>query len=334
MKSLKRLCLFAMFCAATALGLGAYFALTPMSLRISPVEFDILPGMSLAAASRRMSDAGLGFRAWEFSLFGRILNRAADIKAGSYLIERGVTPWQLLEKLTRGDFTQGEVMLQEGLTFAQWRAVLNAHPDLRHDTAASSDVEVLRQLGVEEQSPEGLFFPDTYFFAKQSSDIAVLRRANRAMARHLTEEWNSRSAGLPLQSPYAALILASIVEKETGRSEDRPLVAAVFVNRLRLGMLLQTDPTVIYGLSSSFTGNLTKADLLRDTPYNTYVHPGLPPTPIAMPGLFALRAALHPPASDKLYFVAKGNGASEFSRTLEEHNRAVARYQKRRGGAG
>ncbi len=278
-----------------------------------------------------MSAAGLGFSPWQLSLLGRALGRASQIKAGSYQVEQGVTPLQLLDKLTRGDVTQGEVLLVEGRSFAQWRAALDDNPDLRHDTAGLSTDEILTLLGVSQHHPEGLFFPDTYLFTKQSSDLDLMRRAYGAMSRHLAEEWAARSAGLPLRSAYEALILASIVEKETGRAEDRPQIAAVFLNRLRRGMLLQTDPTVIYGMGSRFDGNLSKTDLLTDTPYNTYTRSGLPPTPIAMPGLPALRAALHPPASDRLYFVARGDGSSEFSRTLDEHNRAVARYQKRRG---
>lgn len=332
MRFLKRLILLLALAGLGFIGLVVAFASRPLPLKSTPLEFEIPPGLSLSAASRRMSDAGLGFAPWQFSLLGRVLGRAADIKAGSYLVEQGLTPMGLLDKLTRGDVTQGELLLVEGRSFRQLRAALDASPDLRHDTAGLSDADLLAKLQINAPHPEGLFFPDTYLFPKQSSDLDVLKRAAKAMDRHLTEEWNSRAQGLPYRTPYEALIMASIVEKETGKPSDRPQIAAVFINRLRTGMLLQTDPTVIYGLGERFDGNLRRVDLQTDTPWNTYTRVGLPPTPIAMPGLASLRAALHPPVSDKFYFVARGDGTSEFSHTLDEHNRAVYRYQKRKGG--
>lgn len=303
------------------------FAVRPLSLRQTPLEFEIPSGLGLSAASRRMSDAGLGFSGWQFSLLGRVMGRAADIKAGSYLVEQGVTPLDLLKKLTRGDVNQGEFALIEGRTLRQLRAQLDASPDVRHDSLGLSEAELMARLGASETHGEGLFFPDTYLFSKQSSDIDVLRRAYRAMQHHLEDEWAQRSEGLPYRTPYEALIMASLIEKETGMAADREQIAAVFINRLKVGMLLQTDPTVIYGLGERFDGNLRRGDLQRDTPWNTYTRLGLPPTPIAMPGLASLRAVLHPPPSDKYYFVARGDGSSAFSRTLDEHNRAVARYQ-------
>lgn len=208
------------------------------------------------------------------------------------------------------------------------RDKLDAHPDIRHDSKGLPDAEVMRLIGASENAAEGLFFPDTYLFAKQSRDLEVLARAYRTMQRHLKREWEGRDQGLPYTDAYQALIMASIVEKETGRDADRPMIASVFVNRLRLGMLLQTDPTVIYGLGDRFDGNLRKRDLQTDTPYNTYTRSGLTPTPIAMPGLASLRAALHPANSTALYFVARGDGSSQFSRTLDEHNQAVNKYQR------
>lgn len=309
----------------------AWIARTPIPLPATPVEFDIRPGLALRTAAKDMADAGVGIVPWQFSWLGRLTGRASAIKAGSYQIEQGITPWLLLRKLTRGDVTQAEIVFVEGRTFRELRATLDANPDLRHDTAGIADSEVLARIGAIENHPEGQFFPDTYLFAKQSSDVDVLRRAHRSMQKQLAEAWQKRDASLPYASPYEALIMASIVEKETGLDADRPLVAAVFVNRLRLGMLLQTDPTVIYGIGAKFDGNLRKRDLLADTPYNTYTRLGLPPTPIAMPGRASLEAALKPPRSEMLYFVARGDGSSAFSRTLEEHNRAVARYQKRGG---
>jgi UPF0755 protein len=311
----------------------AWFAHRPVPLAESPLEFDIRPGLGLRAAAGAMAEAGIDFPPWQFSWLGRLTGRAADIKAGSYEVSRDITPWQLLQKLTRGDVTQAEIVFVEGLTFRQLRATLDVNASVRHDTAGLNDPDVLARIGAAESHPEGLFFPDTYLFAKQSSDLAILRRAYRAMQRRLAAEWETRAASVPYRTPYEALIMASIVEKETGQSADRPLVASVFANRLRIGMLLQTDPTVIYGMGEKFDGNLRKRDLLADTPYNTYTRAGLPPTPIAMPGLASLQAALHPPVSDKLYFVARGDGSSVFSRSLEEHNRAVARYQLRGGGS-
>jgi UPF0755 protein len=222
---------------------------------------------------------------------------------------------------------QAELRIIEGWTFGQLRASLDASLFLRHDTEGLSDAELLSRVGAAERHPEGLFFPDTYLFARGSSDLAVLRRAYRAMQRHLAEEWAQRSADVPFKTHYAALIMASIVEKETGREEERDQIAGVLVNRLRIGMLLQVDPTVIYGLGKDFDGNLKRVHLNTDGPYNTYTRPGLPPTPIALPGRASLRAALRPAPTKALYYVSRGDGTSQFSRNLEEHNRAVSKYQ-------
>lgn len=334
MRILRRLLVLVAFAAALASGWMAWFALRPVELAHSPLEFDVRPGLGLRAVAGQMAAAGIGVRPWQFSWLGRLAGKANAIKAGSYEFVAGVTPWELLRKLTEGDVTQAEFLLVEGRTFRQLRAALDADPNVRHDTAGLSDAEVLRRAGIPESHPEGLFFPDTYMFARQTSDLAILGRAYRTMQRHLLAEWEKRDPSVPYRTPYEALIMASIVEKETGLAGDRPLVASVFVNRLRAGMLLQTDPAVIYGLGDAFDGNLRKRDLLTDTSYNTYTRPGLPPTPIAMPGLASLQAALRPPATDKFYFVARGDGSSVFSRTLEEHNRAVAKYQKRNGKGG
>lgn len=331
MRFFARLAVLPVLACVGFAGWLAWFARTPIPLSSPQVEFDIRPGLGLRAAARDMAEAGVGIVPWQFSWLGRLTGNASGIKAGSYQVEQGITPWLLLRKLTRGDVTQAEIVFVEGRTFRELRATLDANPDLRHDTAGIADSEVLARIGAVESHPEGLFFPDTYLFAKQSSDVDVLRRAYRSMQKQLAAAWQSRDASLPYASAYEALIMASIVEKETGLDADRPLVAAVFVNRLRLGMLLQTDPTVIYGMGAAFDGNLRKRDLLADTPYNTYTRPGLPPTPIAMPGRASLDAALRPPRSEALYFVARGDGSSVFSRTLEEHNRAVARFQKRGG---
>jgi UPF0755 protein len=217
--------------------------------------------------------------------------------------------------------------LIEGWTFAQFRAAIDASPDLRHETAKLEDSQIMARLQAPESQPEGLFFPDTYLFAKGSSDVAVLRRAYHAMQRHLRAEWETRDPKAPYATPYEALIMASIIEKETGKPSERDLIGGVLVNRLRIGMRLQADPTIIYGLGTSFDGNLKKSHLLEDGPYNTYTRAGLPPTPIAMPGLASVRAALKPAKTDALYYVSRGDGSSHFSRNLDEHNRAVTKYQ-------
>ena len=220
-----------------------------------------------------------------------------------------------------------DVRFIEGWAFRQLRAALDGNAFLRHDTQGLSDTQLLQKLGVPETHPEGLFFPDTYLFAKGTSDLRVLQRAYGATQRHLSREWETRDASVPYKTPYEALIMASVIEKETGRSEEREMIAGVLVNRLRTGMLLQVDPTVIYGLGSAFDGNLKKIHLQTDGPYNSYMRAGLPPTPIAATGLASLRAALKPAKTAVLYYVARGDGSSQFSRTLEEHNRAVRKYQ-------
>lgn len=338
MRFLKRLVFAALLLAGLAGGWLAWFALTPVALsnpagadRDRPLDFTIPAGSGLRAVSQQLVSAGMAFSPWQFTVLARLLGKAGAIQAGSYEVEVGVTPWQLLGKLTRGDVSQGALLFVEGMSFRQLRAALDTHPDLRHDTAGLSEAEILAQVGAAEKHPEGLFFPDTYLFTKRSSDVELLRRAYRAMQQRLAQAWETRAPGLPLKTPYEALILASIVEKETGVATDRPQVASVFVNRLRIGMALQTDPTVIYGMGAQFDGNLRKRDLQTDTPYNTYRRPGLPPTPIAMPGQAALDAVVQPARSDKLYFVARGDGSSEFSRNLDEHNRAVNLYQRNKG---
>lgn len=307
-----------------------YFAYSPLNLAAASVDFTIKSGSPFRSATRQIAEAGVSMPAWQFTLLGRFLGKAAGIKAGSYQVSQGITPMQLLEKLTRGDVTQAEIVLLEGWSFRQMRAALDAHADIRHDTAGLAERQIMDKLGLEGPA-EGRFFPDTYLFAKGSADIDILRRSSRQMSNILQNEWEGRDPGLPYASAYEALILASIVEKETGQSQDRAQIASVFVNRLKKGMMLQTDPTVIYGLGEIFDGNLRKRDLLSDSPYNTYTRPGLPPTPIAMPGLGSIKAAMHPERTGMLYFVARGDGSSQFSGTLEEHNRAVAKFQLRKG---
>jgi UPF0755 protein len=309
-------------------GAFAWYAASPHTPPSLPLQFNLKAGTTLRGAAHEMGRAGALRRPEAFVLMGRLLRTASRIKAGNYEITEPVTPYRLLQKIVDGDVTQSSIRFVEGWTFRQMREVLNKHPDLAHATRDLADGEILQRLGIQESSPEGWFFPDTYHFASGSSDLRVLRRAHHLMRSHLDTRWPGRAPDLPLATPYEALILASIVEKETGKEDDRPLIAAVLLNRLRKGMLLQADPTVIYGLGAGFDGNLRKRDLLADSPYNTYTRAGLPPTPIAMPGLAALTATLNPPASDALYFVSRGDGTSHFSRTLGEHERAVTKYQR------
>lgn len=330
MRWLLRLLGLMLAAALVFVGMMGYFANKPLMLQTSPADFTITAGSTLRSASRQIEEAGVAMPAWQFTLLGRALGKAAEIKAGSYQVVEGVTPLKLLEKLTRGDVTQAEIVLLEGWAFRQMRAALDTHAHVRHDTAGLTERQIMETLGAE-GAAEGRFFPDTYLFAKGSSDLEVLKRAYRQMEKLLFKEWEQRQANLPYASPYEALIMASIVEKETGQSQDRAQIASVFINRLKKGMLLQTDPTVIYGLGERFDGNLRKRDLQADGPYNTYTRTGLPPTPIAMPGLASIQATLHPVRTDAYYFVARGDGSSQFSRTLAEHNRAVAKYQLRKG---
>jgi UPF0755 protein len=265
-----------------------------------------------------------------FWLLGRILGKGARLKAGIYTLDRPLSPLELYGKIERGEVTQAAVQFIEGWNIREVRAALAAQPLLRQDSRSLSDRELLNAIGAEEAHPEGIFFPDTYLFAPHVSDLDVLRRAYWLQRDKLMQAWEGRSPGLPYKTPYEVLIMASIIEKETGARFERPTIAAVFVNRLRIGMRLQTDPTVIYGMGERFDGNLRRADLQRDTPYNTYTRSGLPPTPIAMPSEAAIIAALNPEPTDVLYFVSRNDGTHVFSRNLNEHNRAVNRYQ--RGG--
>jgi UPF0755 protein len=330
MRQLQTLILFGALAAMSAACWLGYFALTPAEVAPQARHFNVEHGSSLRSVAEQFEKAGLISDRWSFLVLGRLLGNAGDIKAGSYSVDVRITPYHLLEKIVSGDFAQSELRFIEGWTFRQIRHVVDQQQAVKHDSAGLSDVQILERLGLEEKSPEGLFFPDTYYFAAGTSDLTILRQAYLRMRTKLEELWEQRAKGLPVANAYEALILASIVEKETGRAEERDLVAAVFVNRLRRGMRLQTDPTVIYGLGASFEGNLHRRDLETDQRYNTYTRYGLPPTPIAMPGEASIQATLNPANSPALYFVARGDGSHEFSLTLAEHNRAVNKYQRSR----
>ena len=285
-------------------------------------------GASAQAVAQSVTAAGAQVDPTLLYAWFRLSGRSRLIKAGSYEIESDVNPRRLLEKLVNGEQALRSVTLVEGWNFRQVRQAIGKLPDIRHDSRDMSEQQLMQALGRAGQHPEGRFFPDTYRYAKGSSDLALLQAALKAMDAQLAQVWEARAPGGQLRSPDELLTLASIVEKETGAAADRSKVSAVFHNRLRVGMRMQTDPTVIYGMGEAFDGNLRKADLQRDTPYNTYTRAGLPPTPIAMPGRLALLAAAQPAPSDAFYFVAKGEGLSHFSVTLDEHNRAVNRYQR------
>ena len=314
--------------SALAGGVVWWWLERPLALQTPTVELSIEPGTPPRDVAAAWVQAGVRTNPdWLFAWF-RFSGDARRIRAGSYEIERGTTPRGLLQRLVQGDATLEKLRVIEGWTVRQLRSALAAAPNLKPLTAKMTEAELMTAVGLPGVAAEGRFFPDTYLYSRGVSDVTVLKRAAAAQTRRLAEVWAKRQADLPLQTPEQALILATIVEKETGRPGDRGRIAGVFVNRLRLGMPLQTDPTVIYGLGEAFDGNLRKTDLQTDGPFTTYTRRGLPPTPIALPGLAALRAAVQPEATDALYFVARGDGSSVFSADLAAHNRAVNQYQR------
>ena len=313
-------------------GAALWWLHEPIPLRLSPgsrvLDLEIEPGTSASGVADAVVASGADVSVLLLQAWFRFSGQSRLIKAGSYELVPGTTPRKLLRMLVRGEETLKSVTLVEGWTFTQVRAALQKAEQIAPDTLGLSPEIIMEKLGKPNVHPEGRFFPDTYTYSKGSSDLAVLKRAARAMDKRLDAAWAQRSPGTPLKTPEQALILASIIEKETGKPSDRQQIGGVFTNRLRLGMLLQTDPSVIYGLGDKFDGNLRKRDLLADTPYNTYTRAGLPPTPIAMPGKAALLAAVQPAPTQALYFVSRGDGSSQFSTSLDEHNRAVNQYQR------
>jgi UPF0755 protein len=323
---------FITFCILLTIAGGAYFmywSQNPIIVGdVEPIPFTIIPGSGAHAAGEQMADAGVPMGPLLFNLLARVTNKSGRLKAGSYELKPGTTPLKLIDQLVRGEFAQEQLTIIEGWTFRQMRAAIAAHRGLKHDTSALTDQEVMSAIASEYKQPEGMFFPDTYLFAKGVSDLQIYRQAHAMMLTRLNAAWEKRDPALPYKNAYEALTMASIVEKETGQKSERSMIAAVFVNRMRLGMMLQTDPTVIYGMGANYQGNIRKKDLETDTPYNTYTRTGLPPTPIALPGVQSLTAALAPAKSQALYFVARGNGTSKFSDNLPDHNRAVNQYQR------
>ena len=322
--------MFALLLVALAGGASAWWLHNPIRLNLPPgsqvLDLEIEPGTPAAQVAEGIRVSGADVNVMLLQVWFRASGQARQIKAGSYEITPGATPRSLLTTVVRGDQALKSITLVEGWSFSQVRAALQKAELLAPESIGLEPEMIMEKLDKQGIHPEGRFFPDTYSYAKGSSDLAVLKRAAKAMDKRLDAAWALRSTDTPLKSRDEALILASIIEKETGKPTDRAQIAGVFTNRLRINMRLQTDPTVIYGLGDAFDGNLRKRDLLADTPYNTYTRGGLPPTPIAMPGKAALLAAVQPATTKALYFVSRGDGTSEFSANLDDHNRAVNKY--------
>jgi UPF0755 protein len=309
---------------------GFAWVQSPLKLEATVVDIHIDAGSSAREVAHQVAGSGVDVSEDLLYTWFRLSGKSRQIRAGSYELTTGITPRTLLEKFVRGDQALRSVTILEGWTFRQARQALAKADALKQDSRGLSDDAIMAALGRAGQNPEGRFFPDTYTYAKGSSDMDVLGQALKAMDKQLEAAWSLRRANQHLQTPEQALILASIIEKETGKTADQALISSVFHNRMQIGMRLQTDPTVIYGLGERFDGNLRRSDLLADTPYNTYTRNGLPPTPISLPGKSALIAAIQPVSSKALYFVARGDGSSYFSESLDEHNRAVDKYQRGR----
>ena len=325
---IKRLIQLVLLFSLLGVGGMAWYGNQSLEFAPLPKTVNVPPGTHLRSLSAMLEREGVIGNAQVFWLLGRTLGRGSTLKAGVYVLDKPLTPLELLGKIERGEIYQATVRFIEGWNWQDVRAALGGQPLLINESAGMSNADLLRAIGAEETHPEGLLFPDTYFYAPHTSDISVLRRAYQRQHQKLMAAWYKRALGLPYSRPYEALIMASIVEKETGAAFERPQIAGVFLNRLKLGMRLQTDPTVIYGLGKGFDGNLRKIDLQTDTPYNTYTRTGLPPTPIAMPSEAAIQAALNPAKTDALYFVSRGDGTHVFSSNLDAHNKAVNRYQR------
>ena len=326
-KRIKRWLLLSMVIVLSLCAWLVYYAISPLKLQPSSQEIVIQPKSSLKSIANQLVEQGVLTEPWRFILIAKLLNKEQYLQAGNYTLNKNVSPYQLLLSLNHGKATQGSVTFIEGRTFAQMREKLVNNDAVKQTITNKSEAEILQLVGSTRTVAEGLFFPDTFYFDRNTVDIELLKISYNTMQSRLEKAWQNREPGLPYKNSYQALIMASIIEKETGKASERPMIAGVFINRLRLGMRLQTDPTVIYGMGAQYNGNIRKKDLLADTPYNTYTRNGLPPTPIAMPGLAAIEAALHPAKTKAIYFVGKGDGSHAFSNSLNEHNRAVARYQ-------
>lgn len=319
-----------LLCFATLIAAVACWQalVSPLNLPAGGALVKVPAGATARGVADDLSARGVLAHPLLWAVYARLSGRATQIKQGEYRLKPGMTPVDLLRLLVAGKTVQYAVTLIDGWTFRQVMQTLNHDPHIGKRIKPSEYADLIHQLGGPKgMSPEGWFYPNTYFFSNGASELSILRRAYGAMRRYLKQQWAQRAPDLPLKKPYDALILASIVEKETSLAQERPLVASVYINRLRKGMRLQSDPTVIYGLGPHFNGDITFKDLRNKSPYNTYVHAGLPPTPIAIPGPAAIHAALHPAHTQYLYFVAKGNGTQVFSRTYAEQRREVNKYQ-------
>jgi UPF0755 protein len=328
MRLLRWLVLLVVLAAAGTAAAAWWWLQQPLPLAADAVEVSIAPGTSPRGVAEKWVQAGVQTPPEFLWWFFRASGKAPQMRAGNYSIERGITPPQLLERMLKGESLMEVVRITEGWTFKQMREALAQAPSLKATTKDMSEAQIMAALGLPNVPAEGRFFPDTYHYSRGATDMTVLRSAQQMLQKKLEAAWAERAKDVPLKSIDEALILASIVEKETGTEADRVKVSSVFNNRLRIGMPLQTDPTVIYGLGASFDGNLRKKDLLADTPYNTYTRKGLPPTPIALPGGNSIKAALQPAPTKALYFVARGDGSSVFSDNLNDHNRAVNQFQR------
>lgn len=326
LRFLVRLLLLLAFALALAAAGFVYWAARPLPLPAERVDFSIAPGSGMRTVARALNDAGLDVQPDLFVALSRGSGLDTQVKAGGYEVRQGDSLWDLLQRMAAGDVTHARITFIEGWSYRQVRDALARHPDVAQTLQGVDDATLLARLGETETHPEGLFFPDTYSFAKGSSDFDILRRAWQAQRDQLAKAWAERDPDVPWKTPYEMLIMASIVEKETGHSPDRAKVAGVFANRLRINMPLQTDPTVIYGMGDSYTGTLTRKHLQIDSRWNTYTRPGLPPTPIANPGRASLEASAHPERHKYFYFVSRGDGTSAFSQDLATHNRYVYRY--------
>jgi len=326
-RRIKNWIVFSMMVALGLIAWLAYYAISPLKLQPNSQEITIQPKSGLRSIANQLVKQGVLNEPWRFILIAKLLNKQSYLQAGNYTLNKNVSPYQLLLSLNHGKTTQGSITFIEGRTFAQMHEKIIKNDAIKQTITGLSESEMMKLMGSDCRVAEGLFFPDTFYFDRNTADTVILKRSYDAMRSKLAKAWEGRDTNLPYKNSYQALIMASIIEKETGKVSERPMIAGVFINRLRIGMRLQTDPTVIYGMGARYDGNIRKKDLIADTPYNTYTRDGLPPTPIAMPGIAAIDAALHPEKTKALYFVGKGDGSHVFSNNLVEHNLAVVRYQ-------
>lgn len=304
-----------------------HFLITPLHINKSDLSIEIEPGSSLKMIAFQLVDEKILNEPWKFIILTKALGQSRKLRPGNYNLNPNITPYQLLRSLVDGRVTEGSITFIEGQDLHLVLEKIKANDSIKKTIQPYDTKAIAVAVGIPYESAEGQFFPDTYYFSRNTTDIEILKRAYKAMQKKLSYEWAHRSEEVPYENSYEALTMASIIEKETGKSIEANLISGVFINRLSINMKLQSDPTVIYGLGKNFTGDITKKDLIADTPYNTYIRKGLPPSPITMPGLISIRAALHPTKTDALYFVSKGDGTHYFSANLNEHNNAVRKYQ-------